>query len=50
MPGAIQSNPAAGSEGGESMSRTDLVSASPPHGAAELPFPAKREMFPGTYL
>lgn len=41
MPGESQSNPAAGSESGESMSRIDLVSSSPSHSAAELPASAK---------
>lgn len=41
MPGEIRSCPAAGSEGGESVSRTDLVSSSPSLGAAELPLSVK---------
>lgn len=40
MPEEIQSNPAPGSEGDKSMSKTDLVSSSPSHSAAELPISA----------
>lgn len=42
MPGKIQSSSATGSEGGETLSITDLVSSSPSHGAAELPLSAMR--------
>lgn len=41
MPEEIQSNSASGSEGDESMSKTDLVSSSASHSAAELPISAK---------
>lgn len=41
MPGEIRSCPAAGSEGGESVGRTDLISSSPSLGAAELPLSVK---------